>query len=761
MSRYVGASVDRPEGRAKVTGRAIYIADVAVPGAWLGAAVRSNVARGRLTGMDVAPGFDRSRVVIVTPADIPGENVQALIVDDQPILCSRDVRHFGEPLWLVAAPDAETLEAALAAITPRIEELEPLLDMELSRDVFKRITIDKGDVDAAFANAARAGQRVFEGTYHTDSQEQLYIEPQGCIAWPPAADGTITVQGSLQCPHYVRKALARCFHVELDKARVVQAETGGGFGGKEEYPSVVACHAALLARKCGHPVKMIYDRHEDLAVTPKRHPARVRHRTVVGARGEILAMDIDVLLDGGAYTTLSPVVLSRGCIHAAGPYSVPNVRITGSVVGTNHVPYGAFRGFGAPQTCFAVERQMDRIARALSIHPFELRRRNMLKKGDTTATSQRLEDSVGSVEVMEAIARKTGFDRHAWCDPNRATSGALTNGSAVKLRGLGMSFFFHGAGFTGSGEDMLKGRVRVGILPDGRVEVLAGSTEIGQGTNALFLALAAETLGIATSDIVIATPDTAHVPDSGPTVASRTCMVVGSCLTRASSELARRVGGDARRPWRERASAFVARGGDASATVQYTSPAGVVWDDAHYKGDAYPVFGWAADVAEVEVDADTLEVEVKRFWSAVDVGKAIQPKLVEGQIEGGSLQAVGWSHLEVISTKNGRFEQDRLATCIIPTTLDSPAFDVTLIEIPYAHGPFGAKGVGELPMDGGAPAVASAIEDALAPLVADLRASGDRSAGARAGFLLVERIPATAERLMRAVVARQSAELAQ
>lgn len=720
MTKYVGGRVERPEGRAKVTGRAVYVADLHVEGAWLGGVVRSNVARGVLRGFDFAPGFDPARVVLVSAADLPADNVQALIVDDQPILAEDEIQHWGEPLMLVAARDARSLEAALASIRPRIDPLPALLDMEASERAFKTIRIEKGDVDGAFRDAERNGHVRVEGTYVTDSQEQLYIEPQGCIAWPPEQDGTITVRGSLQCPHYVRKALARCFGVDLEKARVVQTETGGGFGGKEEYPSVVACHAALLAVAARAPVRLIYDRHEDLAVTPKRHPSRVRHRTLVDRDGNLVAMDVDVLLDGGAYTTLSPVVLSRACIHAAGPYRCPNVRIHGRVVRTNHVPYGAFRGFGAPQTCFAVERILDRVARRLDVHPFELRRRNMLRVGDTTATGQVLKDSVGSAEVLDAIARETGFDRHAWCRTAPPRRG--------KVRGLGLSFFFHGAGFTGSGEELLKGRVRVEVLADGRVEVLAGSTEIGQGTNTLFLAIAADSLGTDAADVVVATPDTAHVPDSGPTVASRTCMVVGGCLAQACRDLVHRVGGDPKRPWRERALEFLGRGGDGSVTVQYHSPKGVVWDDEHYRGDAYPVFGWAADVAEIEIDLTTLELEVRRFHTAVDVGRALQPMLVEGQIEGGSLQAVGWSHLEVVSTKDGRFEQDRLATCIIPTTLDTPRFCVTLVEKPYAHGPFGAKGVGELPMDGGAPAVASAIEDAL-----DIH---------------VNRVPATPERLM-------------
>ncbi len=716
MQRFIGRDLARPDGPAKVRGEAVYISDLRVPEAWVGGTVRSDVARGVLRGLERDPGFDWTRVAFVTAADIPGENVQALIVDDQPVLASGAIEHWGEPLALIAAPDVATLEAALAAVRPRIDPVAPNFDPERATRVFKTIRIAKGDVDAVFG-ALPSGAIVVEGTYRTDSQEQLYIEPQGCIAWPPDADGTITVKGSLQCPHYVRKALVRCFGVAPEKARVVQMETGGGFGGKEEYPSVVACHAALLARAAGRPVKLFYDRHEDLAVTPKRHPGRVKLRAAFSGEGTALALDADVLFDGGAYTTLSPVVLSRGTLHASGPYRWPSARIVGRVVATNHVPYGAFRGFGAPQTCFAIERLFDRAARELSVHPYALRRKNALVAGDTTATGQLLEHSVGSMQVLDAIARSSAFDRHPWCSPRAATG--------AKRRGLGMSFFFHGAGFTGSGEEMLKGRVRVDLLPDGRAEVLAGSTEIGQGTDTLFTAIAAEALGVDVADVVLATPDTARVPDSGPTVASRTCMVVGGVLAQACAQLRARIG-DGAGAWRERARRFLAAGGDGSVTVTYASPAGVKWDDANYRGDAYPVFGWAADVAEVEVDVDTCEVDVLRFWTAVDVGHALQPRLVTGQIEGGSLQAVGWAQREVITTRDGRFEQDRLATCIVPTTLDAPRFDVTLVEVPYPHGPYGAKGVGELPMDGGAPAVLSAIEDALGVHAARVPATPER-----------------------------------
>jgi CO/xanthine dehydrogenase Mo-binding subunit len=722
MERFVGRDLPRPDAPAKVAGSAVYVADLALPGAWVGGTVRSEVPCGELLGFDLDGAFDFGQVAVVRASDIPGENVVALIEDDQPLLAEREIRHFGEPLLLVAAPDHATLEEALEAILPRVAERAGQFDAERSTRVFKQLAIAKGDVEVAFARAAAEGWTLVEGTWRTDSQEQLYVEPQGCVAWPADEQGVVRVAGSLQCPHYVQKALARAFGIAPEHARVVQMETGGGFGGKEEYPSVVACHAALLARVAGVPVRMIYDRHEDLACTPKRHPSRVRHRTLVDREGRLVAMDVDVLLDGGAYVTLSPVVLSRGCIHAAGPYRCPNVRIRGRVVGTNHVPYGAFRGFGAPQTCFAVERQMDRVARAVGLHPAELRAKNLLEAGDTTATGQRLVASVGARAVLERALERTAFERHAW--------GSAHAPRGRKATGQGLSLFFHGAGFTGSGESHLRSRVALRALADGRVELAAGSTEIGQGTHALFLALAAEALGAELADVVLVAPDTALVPDSGPTVASRTCMIVGGLVARAAAELRGRIEAGAARgsAFRARCADFVARGGATGVEARYEPPTDLAWDDAACRGDAYPAYGWACDVAEVEVDLDTFEVTVTRFVTAVDVGRAIQPRLVEGQIEGGSLQAVGFAHLEVVGAQRGRFLQDRLATCIIPTALDAPPIEVLLLEIPNPRGPFGAKGVGELPMDGGAPAVVAAIEDALG--------------------VAPERIPATPERLL-------------
>src|SRR5712692_5917756 len=383
----VGKSVPRKEGRKKVTGRALYIDDLTFPDMLHGVTVRSTVARGRIKEIVFEGDIPWSEFTVVTAKDIRdlklGENYVALILNDQPYLAENSVNHPEEPIVLLAHPDKYLLEEARRNVRVEYEELPAIFSLEDSLaqkeiiwgedNVFKKFLVDKGNVDDVWSNAAF----VVEGEYHTGAQEQLYIENNGAIAIANPNDG-VTVWGSMQCPYYVHKALIELFGLPEEKIRVIQTETGGGFGGKEEYPSMIAGHAALLAWKSGKPVKMIYDRAEDMVATTKRHPSRVRHKTAVTKEGKLLAMEIDFVIDGGAYCTLSPVVLSRGTIHAAGPYLCPHVRIHSQAVATNVPPHGAFRGFGAPQSIFALERQMDKVAKALALTPEEFRRRNFI-----------------------------------------------------------------------------------------------------------------------------------------------------------------------------------------------------------------------------------------------------------------------------------------------------------------------------------------------------------------------------------------------
>lgn len=694
--RAIGANVPRKDAVAKVTGAAKYVDDLKFPGMIFGRAIRSEIPCGDLVAVRFA--FDTTGFTIVDARDVPGRNVIAMIEDDQPCLVEGRIRHAEEPIVLLGHEDKDRLEAANVVVETR--RAEPVFDPEESARAFKTIAIDKGDLGAGFA----AADRIVEGEYRTGHQEHVAIETNGVIA-VPENDG-MTVWGSLQCPYYVHRALVTLLSLPPGKVRVIQAETGGGFGGKEDYPSIVAGHAALLARKSGRPVKIVYGRAEDMAATTKRHPSIVRHRTGVRDDGRITAMDVDVLLDGGAYCTLSPVVLSRGVLHATGPYRCDHVRIRGRAVMTNTPPNGAFRGFGAPQTQFAAEVHADRIAAALRMDPVRFREVNALRAGDTTATGQVLGKDASALRVLREAARRTQFSRRR----------KLMRGTN---RGLGLSLFFHGSGFTGAGEVKLASRAALELLPRG-VRILVASTEIGQGTRTMHAQIVADAMGIPYDAVEIAGADTGLVPDSGPTVASRTCMVVGRILESCAREMKARLGGLSNAEYLRRHGALVVE-------KPYERPAGMTWDDDAYQGDAYGAFGWGCNVAEVAIDPDTCEVTPIRLTAVLDVGKAIHPVLVAGQIEGGTAQGVGMALTERVVMKDGRMANAQLTNYAIPTTLDTPRIDVGIVEAPYAHGPAGAKGVGEMPIDGPAPAIVNAI-----------RATG----------LDAREIPATPERLL-------------
>src|SRR5438876_3925979 len=599
----VGRSVPRREGVDKVVGRARYTDDIPVPGAWYGRTVRSTIPRGAIRSIVLDPAFDWSQVIIVTADDIPGDNVVHLIRDDQPVLVPKggEIRHKEEPILLLAAADRSTLEEAARHIRIEYDPAEPVYELEQATEVFSTVDIVKGEVLEDVKHLKDV--EVVERRFKVGLQEQLYIEPQGAIAFPEA-NGSIKIIGSLQCPYYVHRALKRALKLTDQQAVVIQAETGGGFGGKEEYPSIVAVHAALLARKAGRPVRLIYDRHEDLAATTKRHPGVIRHRAGVKMDGTLVFQDIQIVLDGGAYCTLTPVVLSRAAIHAAGAYSCPNVRIRARAVATNTPPNGAFRGFGAPQSLFAAELMVEHVAERPGMSSADLRRKWRVRVGGPTATGQVLTESVGSELVLDAALKAAGTVRPS----DRQTV----------RRGRGLSLVFHGSGFTGSGEKKLQGTIALEALADGTFRILTASTEIGQGTKTIFCQLAADALGVGMDKVVLAPQDTSLVPDSGPTVASRTAMIVGRLVQEAASEIEHRLKQE-KPPLRVEKS--------------YIQPDPIPWDETTYRGDAYPVYAWACTIADVDVDMTTGEVRVTDLVTAVDCGKALHPVMAEGQIE--------------------------------------------------------------------------------------------------------------------------------
>jgi CO/xanthine dehydrogenase Mo-binding subunit len=705
----IGKPVPRKEGRDKVTGRAQYVDDLTFPALIHGATVRSEIPRGKIIRIDFPPEIPWNEFVIVTAADIPGRNVVSLIFDDQPCLADGVINHAEEPIVLLAHSDKYKLERARSAVRIVTEPLQPVLTLDQATTTFKTYLLNKGDVDSVWPTA----DYIIEGEYETGAQEQLYIENNGMIAIANPRDG-VTVWGSLQCPYYVQKALITIFGLPAEKVRIIQTETGGAFGGKEEYPSMIAAHTALLAWKSGKPVKVIYSRSEDMAATTKRHPSRTRHRTAVSKDGKLLAMDIDFAIDGGAYATLSPVVLSRGTIHAAGPYVCPNVRIRSRALATNTPPRGAFRGFGAPQTIFALERHLNRVAASIGLSPEEFRTRNFLHAGDTTATSQSIRDNVDLAALLRRALQLANYH-------TKKQRFAEHNAAHPTLRkGIGFATYMHGAGFTGSGEQFLKSVVGLEATAEGRVRVLVASTEMGQGTQTILSQIAADSLGVDYEDIEIAQPDTSNVPNSGPTVASRTCMIVGRLVESAAVGLkqsltqAGLLTSDYKPDeFRSACQVYMEKFGPLKSSSHYEPPQGIQWDDEHYKGDAYGAFAWAAYVAEVSVDLTTYEIRVDDFVALQEVGRVIHPVLAMGQIQGGVAQGIGFALSERVVEQNGRMVNNQMTNYVMPTSVDLPPIRVFFEENPYSFGPAGAKGIGELPLDGPAPAIVNAVEAAI------------------------------------------------
>ncbi len=725
---------------SKLTGRERYVDDLPVESCLWGMTVRSPVPRGRIRAIRFGSGVEWSEFVVVDAGDIPGANCIRQVASDQPALARDAVRHVHEPVLLLAHASRRTARRAVREVEVVVDPEPPVLDYRIPPtadriqhgvdNVFAEVSIEKGDVDLAFASAAHR----FEGVYETGAQEHLYLETQGMLAW--VEGGVVTVTGSLQCPYYVHQALAHALGRPAEAVRVIQAATGGGFGGKEDFPSMLGVHAALLALKAGRPVKMIYDRGEDMASTPKRHPSRIRHRSALDASGRLLGQEIEILLDGGAYTTLSPIVLSRAAIHASGPYACDHVRVRGRVVLSNAVPFGAFRGFGAPQAHFAGERHMDVVAAALRIEPAELRRRNLLRDGQTTVTGQTINDGVDRVALLDRALELASYAA------KREEHRNFNRRHAYLRRGLGLASYHHGAGLSGLGEDVLESRLQVAGLPDGRVEVLAASTEMGQGTTTILTRIAAERLRLDPDRVEVAQPDTARVPDSGPTVASRTAMIVGKLLEDACDDLRRRLGLDTFTAGEVLRAAVVrwhrAHPGERLlGEARYERPERQPWDPVLHRGAAYGAYSWATQVAEVEVDLRTYVARVLDFVAVQDAGRILDEGLARGQVQGGVAQSIGWGLFEECVWAQGALENHRLACYAVPTSCDVPPIRVEFRESPYPHGGQGAKGLGELPADGPAAAIANAIAAATG--------SDPRS------------VPLTPERLMRLIEGKPQA----
>ena len=744
----VGRSVPRVDARAKVRGSAPFIDDLFFPNMLYAGVKRSEFPHARFK-VDLGKLKNIKGIYALSYEDIPGENSIPIVYDDLPVIPPGIAKFHGEPIALVAAPRKEDIPDLLDKITVHYEPLDAVFDPEEAMkgkvkvygedNIFKSYKVRKGDVEAGF----KESDVIVENRYVTHHQEHAYLEPQGMIAVPRDDDGMV-IYGSMQCPFYVQKAVAVALGIGLHKVRVIQTETGGGFGGKEDVPSIVATQAALLAAVSRRPVKITYTREEDIISMSKRHPAVIYHKLGAKRDGTLVAVEVKYIIDSGAYATLSPVVLWRGTVHAAGPYRIPNVKIDSFAVATNKVPCGAFRGFGSPQVLFAAESQMDILAHELDMDPAELRLKNLVKVGDVMPFGHKLKESVGAQEVLKKVIQRSN-----WKEKRRKYPQKI----GTKRRGIGLSTIFYGVGLGAGGKYLARTGAYIQITEDGKAIYAVGTTEIGQGMKTVLTQIVAEELGLPYEDVSILPVDTSRVPDSGPTVASRSTVMSGNALREAAKPLKRKligiakemlkakgriefksgwvfVNGRKRIPVKEVIKEAYRRREHMASQGYYVSPP-TSWEDGK-GGEAYITYAWAAKVAEVEVDTLTGEVKVLRFYSAHDVGKAINPKLAEGQIEGGTAQGIGYALMEEILIEEGKIINPNFSTYIIPTSMDVPEIEPIIVEKGYRKGPYGAKGFGEQPLMGVAPTILNAIFNAT-------------------GIRLYE-IPATPERLYEALL---------
>lgn len=678
----ISLSVNKVDNDEKIAGKAKYINDITYEGMLYAKTLRSTESKARIMAIEL-PQLPEGYHVI-DYKDIKGKNYVKVILQDMPVFAEKEVHYYGEPILLIVGEDKKVVHE-LVQNTKVVYDLEtPTYDFKES---MLHYSFEKGSANESFNKTYKK----IEYTYESGYQEHVYLETQGLIG--VYESDKISIIGSMQCPYYIKNAVMQVLDVDEHKVRVKQATTGGAFGGKEEFPSLMACQVAVAVAKLKKPIKLVYDRQEDMAFSTKRHPSRIHLKAAIDENNDIQALEVNVALDGGAYMGLSSVVLQRAMIASSGAYSFDNMMVTGDVYRTNTVPTGAFRGFGAPQIIFAIEMFMHHIARDLAIDPLQLRKKYLAKQGDKTSTNGHFRDPI----IMEQMIEKA-LDMS---DYNKKIS--IYNGENVSpdknvYRGIGMSWFLHGCGFTGSGEqDHIKALVRLRKEKDNSVTLLIASVDMGQGIQTTMKKLVASILDIPIERVHFNNPDTDEVPDSGPTVASRTIMIVGGLVAEAAKEL--------KEEWIDQEEILVEK--------RYQQPDFVSWDEENFYGDAYPAYSWGVNVVEVEVCPITYEVNLKGAWSVYDIGKAIDERIIIGQADGGLLQGIGYGMLEVMEHKEGRIQQRTVTDYMIPTALDSVDMQTIIMDNPYPLGPYGAKGAGELTLVGGAPAVALAIENAI------------------------------------------------
>ncbi|MEY2195639.1 xanthine dehydrogenase family protein molybdopterin-binding subunit [Neobacillus sp. BF23-41] len=689
----ISTSVPKKDHTGKVSGQLPYISDVKVENMVYGVLVRSQIAYGKIISIqlpNLPEGYEA-----VGAEHIPGPNYVKIIKEDQPIFANEWVNYIGEPILMLVGEDLNILYRLLNEVEIEFEEHPPIytLDEAIKQKSVAGVNMasyELGESLEIISAIEQGAHKIIEEEYDTGYQEHVYLEPQGMLAI--YKDDEIEVQGSMQCLYYIKNALLSALACGDDDVRVVQSPTGGGFGGKEDFPSMMACHVAVAAKAVKKSVMLVFDRSEDMVVTTKRHPAKLNYRTALDKEGNILSLCVDIYLDGGANVGLSSVVLQRALINSAGVYKIPHFHAKGYVLKTNTVPNGAFRGFGAPQSFAGIESHIGHLSKLANIDPLEYKRKYLVKQGDPTITKGIFRDPILVEEMIEDLLNSSEYKK------KKQEFQHFNQQSQRYKKGLGTSLFLHGCGFTGSGErDHIKATVKLVKSKDDQVSLKISNSDMGQGILTTLCKIVAKELNLPYEDVLYPYPDTKEVPDSGPTVASRTTMIVGKLLERAAKNL--------KDKWQS--------GVEQEVLEHYVHREMIPWNELTFTGDAYPAYSWGVNFVELEVDTLTGNVKLEKVYANYEVGKVIDDRIMKGQIDGGLAQGLAYGYLEKMTSKQGKIQQKSISDYGPPTSLDVVPIESKVFDNPYADGPYGAKGAGELTLIGGAPAVQAAIEDAL------------------------------------------------
>lgn len=731
----------------KATGSLRFLQDLKFPGMLHARMVWPDRPHALISKVDLTPALSVEGVVAVADGrDVPGQNRVGVFLDDQPLFATDRVRYEADCIAIVAAESPEAAHEGASRVKIDLEDLASVgTPEEASADGAPLIhdkgnlavdqLLEKGDIARGEAECAHT----VDETLYSPVQEHAYLEPMGAIA-VPGTDGSMEIHFSGQCPFYVRDAVSRSLGLPLARVRVVQLPVGGGFGGKEDVPSEICSRLAVIAAKCGRPVKMVLTREEDILYSSKRHPIRMRYRMGCDRQGLIKFADIELLAGVGAYATLSPIVLFRSTVHAAGPYDIPNVRISNKGYYTNTAPKGAMRGFGTPQVVIPCEAVIDELARKAGIDPVEFRKLNALKVGGRTATGQVLDESVGFVETLEKA------DEILRGLPGRLEARKIDRS---RVRARGVASMYYGVSLGAIGRRIDRGGAKVELMKDGSVNVFVGCVDMGQGALTVLTQLTAEALGVDIGRVTVNRVDTHIVPDSGPTVASRTTVICGNAIIDACSRIRQHmlgaaaavIGDDAafeapgegvasaatgkRLSFDELLEVCADRRVDLVATGWYVMPECNVDSDS-LQGKAYYVYSFATDIAEVEVDLETGEIKLIGFWAIHDSGRIVNPLASAGQVEGGVAQGMGLALSERFVEEASRVRSVDFSTYLVPTSLDvCEEIRSEFVESMSADGPYGAKGLGEPAIIPVAAAIANAVSNAVGRRVTSLPVSRD------------------------------------